>query len=82
MAVSVNNINSIIPDNVIFYYGLLWSNDISWGLEVKPRAGDSVLVPKGQTIIVDQSSPKHLFSVMVEGRIFFADTGAPLEFHA
>lgn len=53
LTVAINNVNGIVPDDVIFYYGLLWSNDISWGLEAKPRIGDSVYVPAGQTLIVD-----------------------------
>jgi len=82
LVVKVNDINSLVPDGVIYYYGLLWSNDVSWGLEAKPREGDSVWVPKGKTIIVDESTPIYLNSVVVEGTIIFADLGTPLEFHA
>lgn len=45
--------NSVIPQNIKFYYGLLWSKDSSWGLEAAPRAGDSVFVAKGRTLIID-----------------------------
>lgn len=45
--------HSIIPDGLLFYYGLLWSEEITWGLETAPRAGDSVWVPAGRTLIVD-----------------------------
>lgn len=47
LVVKVNNFHALVPDGVIFLYGLLWSNDLTWGLEAKPRAGDSVFVPKG-----------------------------------
>lgn len=45
--VFVTNYKAVVPDSVVFYYGLLWSNDESWGGEAPPREGDSVYVPAG-----------------------------------
>jgi hypothetical protein len=30
---------------VVFYYGLLWSNSLTWGGDSFPVAGDTVYVP-------------------------------------
>ena len=72
---------AIVKDGVEFFYGLRWSNPDSWGNDAPPRAGDSVYVPPGQTVIVDQNSPKELNAVIVEGTLIFED-GAVSEFHA
>lgn len=49
-----------------------WSAEETWGGEVAPRNGDTVYVPSGMTLLVDQSSPQ-LASIIVEGKIIFAD---------
>lgn len=64
---------ALVEDKVVFYYGLVWSRDETWNGESKPRAGDTVFVPEGSVLIVDESSPKYLLSVVVEGIIIFAD---------
>ena len=50
-----------------------WSNTATWGDEAVPREGDTVYVPKGMTLLVDQSTPI-LYTVIVEGKIQFEDT--------
>lgn len=73
---------SVVPDGLYFYYGLLWSNDRTWGLDPKPVSGDLVWVPKGRTLIIDESSPIFIESVVNEGRVIFADIkGKNIEFH-
>jgi len=79
LVVSINGYKAITPLNVQFYYGLNWSKELSWGLEVAPREGDSVFLQKGRTLIVDQSTPI-LRTVIIEGTIIFADDAA-LEFN-
>lgn len=50
-----------------------WSSSDTWGGEVPPREGDTVYVPPGMTLLVDQSTP-HLNTIIVEGgRIVFSD---------
>lgn len=44
---------ALVENTVIFYYGLKWSHDATWGGEAPPREGDSVFVPKNQVLIVD-----------------------------
>jgi len=51
--VKVSGSNALVKDGVVFYYGLIYSNILSWGGESYPRDGDSIYVPKGRTLIVD-----------------------------
>lgn len=41
-------------------------------MSFKPEDGDLVYVPRGQTLYVDQSTPK-LIGIVVEGKIVFSD---------
>ena len=41
---------------------------------------DSILVPAGETLIIDKTPPK-LFAIIVEGALLFSDE-ADLELHA
>jgi hypothetical protein len=50
-----------------------WSSSATWGGEVPPREGDTVYVPPGMTLLVDQSTP-YLNTIIVEGgKIVFSD---------
>jgi hypothetical protein len=49
-----------------------WSDARTWGGDASPIEGDSIYVPKGMTLLVDESTPL-LGSVIVEGKIKFAD---------
>ena len=49
-----------------------WSEDATWGGETPPRDGESVFVPKGQSLLIDVSTPK-LKAVIVEGNLLFED---------
>ena len=42
-----------------FYYIDVWSSPYSWNgsLSNKPRTGDLVVIPKGQTILIDEDVP-------------------------
>ena len=44
---TINGNDAIVQDSVMFFYGLNWSNDATWGGEAAPRDGDSVYVPAG-----------------------------------
>ena len=58
---------------MVFYYGLLWSRELTWGGESKPRKGDTVYVAENQVLIVDESSPVFLNAMISEGIVIFAD---------
>lgn len=55
-----------------FLYVDKWSDEETWGGEAPPREGDTVYVEKGKTLLVDISPPV-LYTVIVEGKIIFAD---------
>ena len=55
-----------------FTYAYRWSDPATWGGDIPPIDGDTVYVPKGMVLLVDQSTP-NLFIIIVEGSIVFAD---------
>lgn len=55
-----------------FLYINRWTDESTWGGEAVPREGDSVYVPVGMTLLVDDSTPI-LDTVIVEGKIVYAD---------
>lgn len=61
--VSVNNQVAVVSNG--FYYANAWSDDLVWGGDIPPRDGDVVVVPVGQTLIVDIAQSPKLFSVLV-----------------
>ena len=69
----ISNGNSAILAVSPFLYIDRWSSENTWGNEAIPRKNDSVYVPVGMTLLVDQSTPV-LYSVIVEGKIKFEDT--------
>ena len=76
---SEGNSFSIITDGNVanintepYLYVDRWSDANTWGGDAAPIDGDSVYVPRGMTLLVDQSTPL-MFSIIVEGKIKFAD---------
>jgi hypothetical protein len=61
-----------VKEGVTFLYGLMFSDPATWGGEVPPRQGDTIYVPAGMTLIVDESTDV-LKAVIVEGRITWSD---------
>ena len=55
-----------------FTYAFRWSDPATWGGDIPPIDGDTVYVPKGMVLLVDQSTP-NLKTIIVEGSIVFAD---------
>jgi len=45
--VSVNGNKASKPETLHFYYGLLWSDPVTWGGEVPPRYDDMAVIPEG-----------------------------------
>ena len=48
-----------------FQYIDVWSSRFTWGYKSPPGKGDFVLIPKGQTILLDMDTP--IFSILVIG---------------
>lgn len=68
-----SNGNPVLVLGEPFNYIDRWSSQDTWGGESLPRAGDSVYVPKGMSLLVDVDSTPVLDSIIVEGRIQFSD---------
>lgn len=69
--VTVNSNIAVIKSNP-FLYGYRWSDESTWGGDFPPTEGDTVYVPEGMVLIVDQSTPP-LQLILVEGTIIFSD---------
>lgn len=55
-----------------FVYAYRWSDPLTWGGDLPPVDGDTVYVPVGMILLVDQTTP-NLYTIIVEGSIIFAD---------
>ena len=51
-----------------FLYSELWSSTTTWGGEVPPRAGETVWIPTGMNVILDQATPL-LNLILIEGSL-------------
>jgi hypothetical protein len=56
-----------------FYYANRYSVEATWGGDIPPREGDSIVIPMGQTLLLDQTPPK-LLALIIEGTLLFDDT--------
>ena len=50
---------SILQDSADYFYADLWSSKFTWGGDVNniPVEGDAVIVPEGQTLVIDVVTP-------------------------
>ena len=67
-------------EDTVFRYVDRWSNVFSWLESEPPVDGDSVVVPEGQAIMLDQDSPQ-LFLLLISGYFEFdrgSETGCNL----
>ena len=58
--------------NVNYTYADLWSRTTTWGGGPSPAAGESVVIPKGQSLLLDVSTPE-LNLVVIQGELRFAE---------
>lgn len=54
-------------------YVMRWSDIRTWGTDLPPVEGDLVYVPKGMTLLVDQSTPRLDGIVVEDGKLIFSD---------
>jgi G8 domain/IPT/TIG domain len=66
---------AVLRPGAAFRYADLWSARETWAGEPPPKAGESVVVPAGQTIVYDLSSSPPLRLILVEGTLEFLDEG-------
>lgn len=55
----------------MFKYAYYWSDQDTWGGDYAPIEGESVLVPSGMNLVVDNYSPPILNAVIVQGSLVF-----------
>ncbi len=75
VAVIVRGIGAAVvrnPQLTHFSYLDRWSSLTTWANREAPVDGDTVIVPKGQAILVDINTPK-LFLVVIHGEVYFED---------
>lgn len=60
-----------------YKYANYWSDLDTWSGEYIPQDGNSVIIPKGQTLIVDVDSTPVLKAVVVQGSLIFAPNADP-----
>ena len=60
-----------------YKYANYWSDLDTWSGEFIPIAGNSVSIPKGQTLVVDVDSTPILKAIVVEGSLIFAPDADP-----
>ena len=60
-----------------YKYANYWSDLDTWSGEFIPQEGDSVVIPKGQTLLVDVDSTPVLKAILVQGAIIFAPGADP-----
>jgi hypothetical protein len=65
---------AVVQDPHLTYFSYLdrWSSLTTWANREAPADGDTVIVPKGQAILVDINTPK-LFLVVIHGEVYFED---------
>ena len=70
--VVLGNSDAVIGGGASFTYIDRWSPETTWGGLGLPDEGDSVVIPKGQTVLLDVSPPR-LVLLVVEGELIFED---------
>ena len=74
---------ALVNSSTTTYFSYLdkWSSTSTWLYDEPPGPGDSVIVPKGQAILVDVSPPE-LVLVLVQGELRFDQTQPEMTFDA
>jgi hypothetical protein len=74
---------ALVNETSTTFYSYLdkWSDLTTWQDNEPPGEGDTVVVPRGQAVLVDVSPPK-LFLVLVQGHMRFDDSKPELAFDA
>ena len=68
--------------SVEFHYLDLWNSRFTWGGESPPVAGDFVVVPKGQTLVLDVRTEVLKVLLIQGGELIFDDVADGVELHS
>ncbi|KAJ8026005.1 Fibrocystin-L [Holothuria leucospilota] len=69
-----------VQDNADFFYIDVWSSIYTWGGNDPPVEGDFVIIPEGQTILLDESTPVLRILLLQGGHMVFDEKD--IELHA
>lgn len=61
-----------------FEYINLWSDPLTWSGSQLPIRGDTIFIPRGQTVVMDISPPR-LYFLVIQGNLTFARTDLNLD---
>ena len=64
--------SKVSTQGLLFTYGERWSEYSTWGDEVPPREGETVHIPAGMNLILDQATPL-LQAILIEGSLIVED---------
>ena len=85
----LNKGRAVIENTVsnILQIGHKWSSRATWGLAPLPAAGDTIYIPKGQTLFFDIDNSPILDNIIIEGSLVFLDadsreTGKDINIHS
>ena len=62
-----------LSEGISFWYVDLWSSRFTWGGGPLPRAGDFVVIPEGQTLVLDTTTPVLAYLLIQGGELIFDD---------
>ena len=62
-----------LSEGVSFWYVDLWSSRFTWGGGPLPREGDFVVIPEGQTLVLDTTTPVLAYLLIQGGELIFDD---------
>jgi len=60
-----------------FTYANYWTDLETWGGEYAPQDGESIVIPKGQMLIVDIDNTPQLYAIIVQGSLVFIPHSDP-----
>ena len=71
-----------VSDGIEFYYVDLWSSLYTWGGTSLPVEGDFVIIPAGQTLVLDIATPVLKILLIQGGELIFEDEKDGVELHS
>ncbi len=71
--VSIDGNRFAISDDIYFWYVDLWSSLFTWGGGPLPQEDEFVVIPKGQTLVLDTTTPILAYLLIQGGELIFDD---------
>lgn len=71
--VIINEVLFARSDEIYFWYIDVWSSPFTWGGGPLPREGDFVVIPRGQTLVLDTITPVLAYLLIQGGELIFDD---------